>query len=89
LVDSISCNVDLVDKLLCNDDCIITLEVKDAVLVNVLTDFISSMVNLVELDQISFVVSVNSKVFNIDYTELFSLTTLRVYTEYVITLLEF
>ena len=88
LVDSIGSNVYLVDKLLSNDDSIIALEVKDTVLVDVFTNLISSMINLVELDQIAFVVSVDRKIFSINNTELFSLTALRVYTEYVITLLE-
>jgi hypothetical protein len=59
VIDGICSYINLINIVLSDDHGIVSLEIHNAVLVHMVTDFVSSVINLIEFDKISLIISMN------------------------------
>ena len=78
IVNSISGNINLEDEIARDNEGVLPLEVKDAVKIDVLTEIEASMIDLIKLNQVSFVISVDAQILYVNDTEKLTLAALGV-----------
>jgi hypothetical protein len=78
IVNSISGNINLEDEIARDNEGVLPLEVKDAVKIDVLTEIEASMIDLIKLNQVSFVISVDVQILYVNDTEKLALAALGV-----------
>ena len=89
LIDHVRLDVDLEKVLLGHYDTVVSLEVEDTVFIHMLSYLISRMVNLIQLDQVTFIVSIDCEVFLVNYSQELPLTRLGINGENEISLVDF